>query len=133
MTQDTSFRELIELKGDLGLVIHQKTHAILGTHRYSRSNRNYDHTKLLLFYPWRYEAEIKDKYESYQDHYNIVKDVVENNASHFNLDDDTFHNAPYDHVYSVHSEPAWYTSVADDRSMKQHQKEKEDIMGTDGE
>ena len=87
----------------------------------------------MLFYPWRYEAEIVDKYESYQDCSNIVKYVVENNASHFNLDDDTFHNAPYDHVHSVYSEPAWYTSVADDKSMKQHQKEKEDIMGREGE
>ena len=54
---------------------------------------NYYQSRLLLYLPWRYEEHLLDGYETYQDHYNEVIELVEKNAKQFHLHNEIMDNA----------------------------------------
>ena len=79
-------KNVIELKDPkLGRMIKRGRDCVLRNHRYNEDNFRYYYSKLLMFWPWRNEKQLIEGYRSYQDHYFNVIDIVEKNASEFNL------------------------------------------------
>ena len=77
--------ETIQLKNGLGTMRKRRREAIFRTHRYNvmKDREKYFHAQLLLYYPWRFETEIKGDYSTYEDHYNDVKEAIHHNSQHF--------------------------------------------------
>ena len=69
----------------LGRMVKRGKDCVLRSHRYSEDNYRYYYSKLLMFWPWRMESQLIEGYRSYQEHYYMAMDVIEENASHFNL------------------------------------------------
>ena len=88
----------------------------LRTHRYNEGTEDYYHAKLLLFCPWRTEEELQDGYQSYEEHYNAVKHVVEENARQFNMHDQTFEEVFDEFQRNGPPETAW--SPLDDQNSE---------------
>ena len=83
---DASGKNVIDLKdAKLGRMRKRGKDAVIRTHRFSEDTFKYYYSKLLLFLPWRNEDELLGGYESYQDHYNEVMRIIEENAESFNL------------------------------------------------
>ena len=84
--QDASGKNIIELKDPkMGKMRKRGRTAVIRTHRFNDDTFKYYYSKLLLFLPWRNEDELIAGYEMYQDHYNDVVRIVEENAVSFNL------------------------------------------------
>ena len=70
-------------------------------------------SKLLLFLPWRKEEDFLKGYESYEDHYNDVKDVVESNAYPFRMNsEDIIDGALADYMNNPPVGPEWHETVS---------------------
>lgn len=74
--------EVITLKDDLGKMRKRRREALMRTHSFNiaKDRERHFHGQLLLFYPWRSENNLKGGYDTYEEHYNAVKDVVIHNA-----------------------------------------------------
>ena len=85
----------IKLKDGLGSMKKRRKEAILRvtSFRVGTEPENYYHSRLLLYLPWRTEGELLDGHETYQDHYNKVLELVEQNAKQFHLHNETMDNA----------------------------------------
>ena len=83
---DIRNKKAIALKDQkLGCIIKRTKDAVLRTHRFSDEDYRFYYSKLLLFYPWRIESELKGNYGSYYEKYCAVKDTVENNAMPYSM------------------------------------------------
>ena len=60
----------------LGSVMRCRKDAVMRTHRFSDDDFRYYYSKLLLFLPWHKKEDFLKGYESYEEHYNDVKDAV---------------------------------------------------------
>ena len=58
-----------------------------------REPEKYYHSRLLLYLPWCSEDHLLDGYETYQDHYNEVMELVEKKAKQFHLHNEIMDNA----------------------------------------
>ena len=89
--EETSTRrrknEVIKLKNSLGHMRKRKTESILRvkSFRQHKEPEKYYHSRLILYMPWNSEDELLGEYNTYEDHYNDVKDVVERNAGKYHL------------------------------------------------
>ena len=84
--KDAKGKNVIHLKDNsLGQMTKRTTDAVLCTHKFKDDTYQFYFSKLLLFLPWRKEQELMEGYNSYQQHYNEVMDIVERNAGSFNL------------------------------------------------
>ena len=72
----------------MGIIRKRKQQAILCTRRYNvhTEPEKYYHAKLLLYYPWKQEDDIKSTYQSYQDSYINKQHIIHQNAQKFNED-----------------------------------------------
>jgi len=77
---------VIQLKDDLGMMRKRKKPCVMRTHRHADHTTEFYYGKLLLFFPWRNEKELKSSDQTFQERYNEVFDIVEQNAKPFNLD-----------------------------------------------
>ena len=78
----------------LGCIAKRTTQAVIRSHRFSEDDYRFYYSKLLLFYPWRCEDQLKGEYESCQEKYIAVRDSVEKNASPYNMNyDETIERA----------------------------------------
>ena len=77
--------ETIQLRNNLGIMRKRRREAIFRTHRYNvmKEREKYYHAQLLLYYPWQHESEVKGEYNTYEEHYNAVKEVIHHNSQHF--------------------------------------------------
>ena len=86
---------IIKLKDGLGGMRKRQKEAILCVTSFRKGTEpeNYYHSRLLLYLPWRSEENLLGGYETYQEYYNEVMDVVENNAKQFHLHNEIMNNA----------------------------------------
>ena len=76
--ESSSGERTIELNDNKqGKMVRCTKDAVLRTHRFGDDTYKYYHSKLLLFWPWRKEEQLLKGYESYQEHYADVKNIVE--------------------------------------------------------
>ena len=93
-TKKAGEKNVIELKDPkLGRTVKRGHDRVLRNHRYSEENFRFYYSRLLMFWPWRKEKELIEGFLSYQEHYYNVMDVVECNASEFNLNSKEIDNA----------------------------------------
>ena len=96
----------------LGCVMRRTKDAVMRTHRFSDDDFRYYYSKRLLFLPWRKEEDFLKGYESYEDHYNDVKDVVESNAYPFRMNsEDIIDGALADYMNNPPVGPEWHETV----------------------
>ena len=73
----------ITLENDLGFMRKRQAPAVIRSHRVNREKEPelYFYSRILLYYPWRSEANLMDGYPSYEAKYTDVKGTVETNFS----------------------------------------------------
>lgn len=78
---------IITLKGNTGKMRKRLKETIPLVKHYKESTdaEAYYHARLMLYKPWREEAELLDGYSSYAEHYFSVQDEIEANARCYNL------------------------------------------------
>ena len=83
------------LKNGLGEMQKWQKEAILHVTSFCQGTEleNYYYSRLLLYLPWCSEEHLLDGYETYQDHYNEVMELVEKNAKQFHLHNEIMDNA----------------------------------------
>ena len=86
---------IITLKQSKGKMRKRKKDAIPLVKRYKEEieSEAYFHARLMLYKPWRDEAELLDGFTSYAEHYHHAQDEVEKNAKCHNLHEDAMQNA----------------------------------------
>ena len=84
--------------------------AVLRTHRFSDDTYKYYYSKLLLFWPWHKEEQLLEGYETYQEHYADVKNIVEGNAGPFNMNCEEIEEALDDFVKNPPIVSEWLES-----------------------
>ena len=86
--EDETHCEVIKLKGGYGHMRKRKkcTVPLVKVYRESVDAEAYYHARLILYYPWRDEAELLGMCTSYSDSYEEKKGIVESHAAHYNLD-----------------------------------------------
>ena len=94
----------------LGKMVRRTKDAVLRTHRFSDDTYKYYYSKLLLFWPWRKEDELLEGYETYQEHYNDVRNIVEGNAGPFNMNCEDIDDALDDFVQNPPTVSEWLES-----------------------
>ena len=101
----------------LGCIIKRSKDAILRTHRFSDDDYRFYYSKLLLFLPWRKENEMIGEYQSYEHKYNAKKDVIEQNASPFNMNqEETIDNALDQYMHHPVSVSDWLVETSGENS-----------------
>ena len=100
--------ELIDKK--LGKMVRRTKDAVLRTHRFSDDTYKYYYSKLLLFWPWCKEEQLLEGYGTYQEHYADVKNIVEGNASPFNMNCEEIEEAFDDFVRNPPTVSEWLES-----------------------
>ena len=90
---------------------------------------------MLLFLPWRKEEDILGRYESYEDHYSNVKNIVECNAYPFRMNsEDVIDGALVEYMNNPPSESEWHDfgkedseedEIVDENADKEMGKQKE--------
>ena len=111
--EETSTRrrknEVIRFKNNLGHMRKRKTESILcvKSFRQNKESEKYYHSRLILYMPWNSEDELLGEYNTYEDHYNDVKDVVECNAEKYHLYSNVFDAAINDIADNGPPEIAW--------------------------
>ena len=109
----------------LGCVMRRTKDAVMRTHRFSDDDFRYYYSKLLLFLPWCKEEDFLKGYESYEDHYNDVKDVVESNAYPFRMNsEDIIDGALADYMNNPPVGPEWHETV----SAKKESNDEDEIV-----
>ena len=99
----------------LGCVMRRTRDAVMRTHRFSDDDFRFYYSKLLLFLPWRKENFLEG-YESYEEHYNDVKDLVESNAYPFRMNsEDMIDGALADYMNHPSAGPEWHESGSDEK------------------
>ena len=99
----------------LGCVMRRTRDAVMRTHRFSDDDFRFYYSKLLLFLPWRKEN-FQEGYESYEEHYNDVKDLVESNAYPFRINsEDMIDGALADYMNHPSAGPEWHESGSDEK------------------
>ena len=126
----SSARNCIELQNNMGHMKKRKKAAVIRTHRFPDHTSEFYHGKLLLFWPWRVENEIKRPNETFQEKYNSVFDIVEANAKPFNLDRKDI-DAAFDDFIENGIEPSdWelaHKAECDKAKQNGHSNEEENI------
>ena len=104
-------KKAILLKDDqLGCVMRRTKDTVMRTHRFSDDDYRYYYSKLLLFLPWRKE-DFLEGYESYEEHYNDVKDLIESNAYPFRMNsEDIIDGALSEYMNHPTTGPEWHES-----------------------
>ena len=111
--EETSTRrrknEVIKLKNNPGHMQKRKTESILCVKcfRQNKEPEKYYHSRLILYMPWNSEDELLGEYNTYEDHYNDVKDVVECNAEKYHLHSNVLDAAINDIADNGPPEIAW--------------------------
>ena len=109
--ESSSGERTIELNDNkLGKMVRRTKDAVLRTHRFSDDTYKYYYSKLLLFWPWRKEEQLLEGYESYQEHYADVKNIVEGNAGPFNMNCEEIEEALDDFVKNPPTVSEWLES-----------------------
>ena len=87
--------ETINLKNNLGVMRKRRREAIFRSHRFDvmKDSEKYYHAQLLLYYPWQSENELKGECATYEEHYNTVKQIIQENARHFEHNTEHLDNA----------------------------------------
>ena len=99
----------------LGCVMRCTRDAVMRTHRFSDDDFRFYYLKLLLFLPWHKENFLEG-YESYEEHYNDVKDLVESNAYPFRMNsEDMIDGALADYMNHPLAGPEWHESGFDEK------------------
>ena len=99
----------------LGCVMRCTRDAVMRTHRFSDDDFRFYYSKLLLFLPWRKENFLEG-YESYEEHYNDVKDLIESNAYPFRMNsEDMIDGALADYMNHPSAGPEWHESGSDEK------------------
>ena len=99
----------------LGCVMRRTRDAVMRTHRFSDDDFRFYYSKLLLFLPWHKENFLEG-YESYEEHYNDVKDLVESNAYPFRMNsEDMIDGALADYMNHPSAGPEWHESGSDEK------------------
>ena len=99
----------------LGCVMRCTRDAVMRTHRFSDDDFRFYYSKLLLFLPWHKENFLEG-YESYEEHYNDVKDLVESNAYPFRMNsEDMIDGALADYMNHPSAGPEWHESGSDEK------------------
>ena len=113
-TCGSNHKKAIFLKDEkLGCVMRRTKDAVMRTHRFSDDDFRYYYSKLLLFLPWRKEEEFIEGYESYEEHYNDVKDIVERKACSFRMNsEDIIDGALEDYMNNPPTGAEWHESVS---------------------
>ena len=75
----------IPLQDDFGWMRKRSKPLILRTHSFPEHSSEFFLGKLLLFFPWRNEDQLKRPDQTYQERYNEVFEVIELNSCPFNL------------------------------------------------
>ena len=91
-------------------MVRRTKDAVLRTHRFSDDTYKYYYSKLLLFWPWGKEEQLLEGYESYQEHYADVKNIVEGNAGPFNMNCEEIEEALDDFVKNPPTVSEWLES-----------------------
>ena len=88
----------IKLQNGLGCMRKRKQEAVMQTRTYKlyTEPEKYYHSKLLLYYPWTYEEQLINGFNSYQNSYVAKQDSIHANAEHFNDDCELFDLVPED-------------------------------------
>ena len=113
-TCGSNHKKAIFLKDDkLGCVMRRTKDAVMRTHRFYDDDFRYYYSKLLLCLPWRKEEEFIEGYESYEEHYNDVKDIVERKACSFRMNsEDIIDGALEDYMNNPPTGAEWHESVS---------------------
>ena len=85
-SDDASGKNVITLKNNIGKMRLRQKEVVIRTHRYSENDFRYFYSRLLLFLPWRNEDELMGGYSTYEEHYNVKLNTVEENAQKYNMD-----------------------------------------------
>ena len=93
--KDKQKQEIIKLKHGLGFMRKRKRESILRTHKVKLATdpEKYYHSLLMLYFPWQSEESLKGEFQTYEEHYLSVKNIVDANAEHFNQNSDHIDNA----------------------------------------
>ena len=97
----------IKLRDGYGTMYKRRREAVIRFTRFNKDKEpsNYYRAKLVLYYPWRNEdIDLLGNYETYEEHYNHVQDVVIDNESKYNEipDNNTEYNenGPPEHLWA---------------------------------
>ncbi|XP_060571765.1 uncharacterized protein LOC132729947 [Ruditapes philippinarum] len=76
---------VIKLKNGKGRMRKRKTQAIVRTHVFSKMKQSekFYHSKLMLYFPWRDENELKLHFSTFQDAYQNLEEQVKENMKQF--------------------------------------------------
>ena len=85
-SDDASGKNVITLKNNIGKMRLRQKEVVIRTHRYSENDFRYFYSRLLLFLLWRNEDELMGGYSTYEEHYNVKLNTVEENAQKYNMD-----------------------------------------------
>ena len=101
--------EVIKLKNNLGHMPKRNTESILRVKGFKQNKepKKYYHSCLILYMPWNSKDELLGEYNTYEDHYNDVKDVVERNAEKYHLHSNELDAAINDIADNSPPEIAW--------------------------
>ena len=124
-------------KKDLGCVIKCRKDAVMKTHRFADDDYRYYYSKLLLFLPWRKEKDLLEGYESYEEHYRNVKNIVECNAYPFRMNsEEVIDGAFVEYMNNPPSGSEWHdfgkddnedNEIVDENADKEMRKDKENV------
>ena len=122
-------------KKDLGCVIKHRKDAAMKTHRFADDDYRYYYSKLLLFLPWQKEKDLLEGYESYEEHYKNVKNIVECNAYPFRMNsEEVIDGAFIEYMNNPPSGSEWHdfgkddnedNEIVDENADKEMRKDKE--------
>ena len=122
-------------KKDLGCVIKRRKDAVMKTHRFADDDYRYYYSKLLLFLPWQKEKDLLEGYESYEEHYRNVKNIVECNAYPFRMNsEEVIDGAFVEYMNNPPSGSEWHdfgkgdnedNEIVDENADKEMRKDKE--------
>ena len=97
----------IKLRDGYGTMYKRRREAVIRFTRFNKDKEpsNYYRAKLMLYYPWRNEdIDILGNYETYEEHYNHVQDVVIDSESKYNEIPDNNaeynENGPPEHLWA---------------------------------
>ena len=116
---------VIRLKNGLGMMRKRKKHCIIRFHREKSEGEEKYRILLMLYHPWRCEdADILGQFQSFQEHYNDVREEVLRNESLFSKHADEIDQAFQDLQDHGAPEHAWNDvapNLEHDQSEQQHE------------
>ena len=106
-------QEIIRLQNNLGFMRKRKRESVLRTHRFKLTgdSEKYYHSLLMLYFPWHSEEEIRGPFVTYEEHYRNVKNIVDENSQHFELNSGHIDNAFDALVENGPPETSWESVV----------------------